>query len=110
MLNFVRKHKLIVIVVLVDLLLTWLLVYSDIILPYISPSIEQYRVSGTSFPRDFNQKLFWIFMHAPTSLFVEATIGVTTSSNVFVFLPVLQTGLIAYYLDKNILHKRNKRK
>ncbi|MCY6370703.1 hypothetical protein [Clostridium ganghwense] len=108
MLNTIKKHKIVIIVVLIDLLLTWLLAFSGIVLPYINPSIEQYRLSGTSFPLDFNQKLIWLIMHAPISLFIEAKLGgiTTTNSNVFVFLAVLQTGLIAIYLDKKILSKR----
>ncbi|KAJ52705.1 hypothetical protein BD780_001631 [Clostridium tetanomorphum] len=104
MINTIKKHKIVVIVVLVDLFLTWLLAYSGIVLPYISPSVESYRCSGTSFPRDYIQKLIWLFMHVPTSLFIDARLGGITTSNGFVFLSVLQTGLIAYYLEKKILH------
>jgi len=106
MVNIIKKHKVVVIVVLVDLLLTWLLVYSGIVLPYISPSIEQYRLSGTSFPRDYAQKLFWLIIHAPTSILIDGKLGGITNSNIFAFLSVLQTGLIAYYLEKIILLKK----
>jgi hypothetical protein len=104
MINIIKKHKLVVIVIIIDLFLTWLLAYSDIVLPYINPSIEQYKGLGTSFPRDYAQKMIWMFTHAPSSIFIDTKLGGITNSNAFVFLPVIQTGLIAFLVEK-IVHR-----
>jgi len=103
MLASIKKYKIVVIVVIVDLVLTWLVVFSGICLPLINPSIEHYAASGTSFPRDYTQKLIWMVLHAPISVIIDLKLGGILKDNVFVFLGVLQTGLIASYVNKKIL-------
>lgn len=65
MLNIIKKHKTIIIVLSVDLFLFWLLFYSGIVLPFINPSIELYKNSGTSFPRNANQMFLWFCLQLP---------------------------------------------
>lgn len=68
MFTILKKHKIISIIVLIDLFLYWLLCQSNIVLPFINPSIELYEThknSGTSFPRNTNQIVLWICLQIP---------------------------------------------
>lgn len=74
MFNILKKHKMIIIVALVDFFLFWLLFYSGIILPFINLSIESYKNSGTSFPRDTHQKILWICLQFPIIIYIFSRI------------------------------------
>ena len=74
---------------LVDLFLFWLLNYSGFIVPLISPSIEQYQSSGTSFPLNFNQTLIWFLLHFPTSIVLETLSESITGSEVLTSISVI---------------------
>lgn len=104
MFNFFKRYKIVIIVVFTDLFLYWLLFYSGIVLPFINPSLEQYKemvIKGTSFPRNTNQILIWIFLHLPSSYIID---GITRNDR-FLFLSVIQTGLMTYYIHKFILRR-----
>lgn len=98
--KFIKRYKIIIFVVLADLFLFWLLNYSGFVIPFISPSIEQYQNSGTSFPRNYNQMLIWFILHFPTSIVFESLSQRITGSEVLTSLSVIQTGLIAYIIEK----------
>lgn len=105
MIHFLKKYKIVIIAVLADLLLFWLLFYSKVVLPFINPSVEQYKEMvrmGTSFPRDTNQMIIWIILHLPSSYI---TSGIARNDK-FLFLSVIQTGLITYYIDKFIQQRK----
>lgn len=105
MLGVLNKHKIVIAVVLVDLFLFWLLFYSGIVLPLINPSIEQYNemmAKGTSFPRNTIQMLIWIFLHFPASYIVDTI----TKDGKFMFLSVVQTGIITYFISKFTKRRR----
>jgi len=98
--GFLKRHKTVIIVVLIDLLLYWLIFCTDVVLPFINPSVEEYKhmvTTGTTFPRDTSQQLLWIFMHVPTS----AIMNITTNDK-FLFLSVIQTGVITFYIERYI--------
>ncbi len=99
---FLKRYKIAVIVMLADLFLFWLLNYSGYIVPFISPGIEQYKNSGTSFPRNYNQILIWIVLHFPSSIVFETLSQRITESELLTSLSVIQTGLIAYFCEKRI--------
>lgn len=106
MFYFLKKNKIVIIVVLTDLFLYWLLFYSGVVLPLINPSVEQYKkmvIMGTSFPRNTNQAFIWICLHFPTSYIIDSR------SDKFLFLSVVQTGVITYYLEKFIQRKKRTR-
>ena len=103
MFHFLRKNKIVIIVVSTDLFLYWLLFYSGVVLPLINPSVDQYKkmvIMGTSFPRNTNQALIWIYLHFPTSYIIGSR------SDKFLFLSVVQTGIITYCLEKFIQRKK----
>jgi len=70
MFNILKKHKVIIIILLFDLFLYWFLFYSGIVLPYINPSLESYSKSGTSFPRNTNQCFLWFYLQIPIILYI----------------------------------------
>ena len=106
MFHFLRKNKIVIIVVFTDLFLYWFLFYSGVILPLINPSVDQYRkmvIMGTSFTRNTNQALIWIYLHFPTSYIIGSR------SDKFLFLSVVQIGIITYCLEKFIQRKKRRR-
>jgi hypothetical protein len=103
---FLKRYKIVIIVMLVDLFLFWLLNYSGVIVPFISPSIEQYQNSGTSFPRNFNQIFIWVVLHFPTSIVLGNLSQSITGSEVLTSISVIQTGLIAYFFEKRFRRKK----
>lgn len=73
MFNILKKHKIIFIILIIDLFLYWLLFYSGIVLPFINPSVEQYKIlikQGTSFPRETNQCFLFMWLQIPITLYV----------------------------------------
>ena len=107
MFGFLKRHKIVIIVVLIDLLLYWIIFCTDVVLPFINPSVEEYKhmvATGTTFPRNTTQIVFWVFMHAPTS----AITSIITRSDNFLFLSVVQTGVITFYIEKFIRRRRDK--
>jgi cytochrome bd-type quinol oxidase subunit 2 len=71
MLNRFNKHRIVFIIIIIDLLLFWLLFHSGIVLPFINPSVEEYRIlveQGTSFPRHTNQCFLWMHLQIPIVL------------------------------------------
>lgn len=61
------NHRKILTILLIDLFLYILLVKSNIVLPYINPSIEEYS-KVTSFPRNTNQVIMWYALQIPISM------------------------------------------
>ena len=105
MINFLRRYRIVIIVVLTDLLLFWVLFRSIVVLPFINPSVEQYKIllnGGTGFPRNTNQMIMWIILHLPTSYII----GGIARSDMYQFLSVIQTGLITYYIDKHLKQRK----
>ena len=70
MFNILKKNKIVFIILITDLFLYWLVYYSGIVLPFINPSIEEYELLATSFPRDTHQLYFWILLRVPIALFM----------------------------------------
>lgn len=107
MLGFLKKHKVVIIVVLIDLMLYWLIFCTDVVLPFINPSVEEYKrmvTTGTTFPRDTSQELFWMLIHLPTFAITD----IITRSEKFRFLAVVQTGVITLYIERFIRKRRCK--
>jgi len=92
------KFKLFIIAITIDLLLYLLIFHSGIVLPYINPSVEDYK-PWTSFPRDAGQKMAWYILHIPTSMLI--------SGEGYELLSVVQTGLIFLGLGAIIDYKKN---
>lgn len=70
--NLLKKHKIVVAILMIDLFLYWLLLYSGVILPFINPSVELYEIyknSGTGFPRNTNQYFLWFYLQIPIVLY-----------------------------------------
>ncbi|MCX7708796.1 MAG: hypothetical protein N2484_02985 [Clostridia bacterium] len=107
MLDLLRKHKIVVITILADLILFWLLFYSGLVVPWISPSLEEYNASGTSFPRNYNQILLWFALHLPSSLLIESARESIKGPQLLLSLCTIQTGFIALFIQKAIQGKRN---
>lgn len=63
------KHKRVISLVVLDAILYILLVKSNIVLPFINPSIENYSMV-TGFPRNTNQVLLWYMLQIPVSIFI----------------------------------------
>lgn len=106
MFYFIKKHKIVILVMIVDLFIYWLLFCSGVVVPFINPNIYQYKgmlLRGTSFPRNTNQMLIWFLLHLPTSYIIAGTI------DKFIFLSVIQTGIIAYFIQEFIQHINRKR-
>jgi hypothetical protein len=105
MINTIKRHKIVIVFVLVDLFLFWMLFYSGIVLPFINPSIEEYRKSFTSFPRNANQIFLWIIIHMPSSIIIGKILEGIKGSDIFLSLSIIQTGLITYFIEKYIRRK-----
>jgi hypothetical protein len=105
MFNILKRHKIVIIVILTDLFLFWLTFYSDIILTFINPSIEDYSISDTSFPRNYAEVLFWYLVHMPSSIVLENILGHIVESKVYLSLSIIQTDLIAYFIENHINYK-----
>jgi predicted acyltransferase len=103
MIGFLKRNKIFIIVLLTDLFLYWFLFYSGVVLPFINPSVEEYNNTMTSFPRNASQMFIWIFMHFPTSYILLSI----TKNDMYLFLLVIQTSVIAYFIEKFIQRKRS---
>ena len=102
---FLRKHKIVITLVLSDLFLYWFLFYSGVVLPFINPSVVQYKkmlLRGTSFPRNTNQMLIWYLIHFPTSYIIAGIM------DKLIFLSAIQIGIITYFIQKIIKRWRVK--
>ena len=102
MLNFINRHKIVIIAVIVDIILYWILFCSGVIFPFINPDVGEYSKRITSFPRNGGQILVWMFIHLPTSFIID----IIPNYEKFMFLSVIQTGIIAYIIEKTIQLKK----
>jgi hypothetical protein len=103
MLDFLKKHKIVIIVVAVDLFLYWILYYSGVVLPFINPNIEEYNKIINSAPRNIGQMVIWMLLHFPTSYVLESI----TRNDTYLFLSVIQTGVITYFIEKFIQRRKS---
>lgn len=109
--NIIKKHKIVIITLLIEILLFWFVFYSGIVIPFINPSIEEYEnhiKGGTSFPRDYTQMLLWYLIHMPSSLIIDSVFS--SGYEVLLSLSVIQNCFIAYLIEKHIRNKCNSKR
>jgi hypothetical protein len=94
--RLIKKHKFVVICVLIDILLFWLLFYSGLILPFINPTLEDYQAILNSAPRHAGQMGLWLMAHMPTSGLISAL----HLAEPFLILSIFQTAVAAYGIEK----------
>ncbi len=56
---------------LVDIALYFVLFYSGIAFPYISPSLKDYALTTQSVPREYMQCILWLLINYPLSFMID---------------------------------------
>jgi hypothetical protein len=84
-----------------DLLIYLFLFHSGVVLPFINPSVTDYKAQITSFPRDYMQQLIWLLVHWPSSFIADQIAG-----DRLVALSILQWTLVLAIIGRLLSRKK----